>query len=359
MLNNSGDIGFSPFNRWKALYHCNEMEQIAKGKFLPPFCVCTDPSNICNQKCYYCDSREYMKTNNTIMSREHLLKLAAFYFDWGVKATIMEGGGEPLVNNYIAEFITKCHTYDIETGLITNGSLLKKYYNVFVYYLSFCGISFDSPNADIYRKIRGVDHFNIVTKQILTLNKLKQKYKSKLDVNIKVLICQHNYKKIYEVAKLAKELGCNGVHIKPVATLNVPGVTKEYNCNYMKYVNDNIKRTLELSDENFNVYFVLYKFGDNMDELLKFKKCNVSPISGVFGADGNFWICYNRRGIKGFKLTEHYPDPYEVSRIWGSKFHKDFINKIKPANCMRCGLTNYNEIYEKGVLKDSMFKRFL
>jgi hypothetical protein len=52
------------------------------------------------------------------------------------------------------------------------------------------------------------------------------------------------------------------------------------------------------------------------------------------------------------------PDPYEVKRIWGSAYHKTLVEAINPAECMRCGLTQYNEMIENCIERDNLFRNF-
>jgi len=340
----------------KGLVHKEHFDGIISGKFLPPYCVCTDPSNYCNQACIYCNSKQYKSDYaESYMPEGHLLKLASFYKDWGIQSTIIEGGGEPLTNPETIDFIKKCYDYEIETGLITNGSLIDNNLLDICDMLRFIGISFDAGSAKTYEKIRGIQNFKTVCHNVYELNK----HKKICDVNMKFLIHPLNYKEIYTFVALAKNLGCNGAHIKPVATKNIIGIDSVDLSPYIKEINKQIERTRQLEDESFSVYSVMYKFDNNMQHQIKFTKCDCTPIGGVFGADGNFWLCFNSRGVPGFRLGSHYPDPYNIKRLWSTKLHKKLINNININNCMRCGLTAYNEIIENCIKQDKLFWKFL
>jgi len=263
--------------------------------------------------------------------------------------------------------IPRLYKNNVEVGVITNAVALNEdYADIITDGTRFCGISFDGDNPKTYEMMRGKNHFMTIVKNVAKLNIYRIKKKSILDTNLKFLIHPYNYKEIYGVAKLAKEIGCCGIHIRPAGIKNVPGVKdpmKRWNKKkldeYSKAVNDVIERTWELADKNFQVYAVRHKFGPTLQKVIKFKKCRCTPLAGVFGSDGWFHLCFSMRGRKGFKLVRHVPDPYEVMRVWGSKHHMDLMKKINPEKCMRCAFTRYNEVIENCIMEDKMFRNFL
>lgn len=347
---------YSPFNRWKALFHREHLEAISRDDFLPPYWVATDPSNACTDACIYCNARQYREsTDNCFMSRGHLLTLAEFYRDWGIQATIIEGGGEPLTNPELPDFLRRLDMYDIESGIITNGYKMKNEYTAILPEVArFVGISVDAAHRETYYKMRGVTHFEDVIGNIESLNKVR----GDLDVRIKMLIHPYNYKEIYDFAKMARDLGCTGAHIKPIASEGVEGMGKIDFVPLMPEINTQIEAAKELETDTFSVDAVTYKFDQQYRKVVRFNKCRCTPLGGVFGADGWFHLCYNMRGRDGFRLVRHDPDPYAVKRIWNTKYHKTMIANIIPADCMRCGLTQYNEIIENCIQQDKMFRRF-
>lgn len=353
-------MDYTPFNSWKALLHKEELEAIYNGNFLPPYWCCVDPTNRCNHNCLYCNAKDY-RTDWDRLEEEHLMKIAGFIKDWGIKSVIVEGGGEPLLNSHTPAFIRKCKLYDIEVGIITNGSLIDDSISInLIENVRFCGISFDAATRETYMKIRGDNNFDRTIKRIEILNNKRIQQNSNIDVNMKFLINSINYAEIEDFAKLARNIGCSGVHFKPIAVDNLPWVDKnlEITKEQMVYVNHSLQEVAKMQSDNFNVHIVLYKFDTNFRRTVRFEKCECTPLGGVFGADGNFWLCFNMRGAEGFRLCSHRPDPYEVKRMWGSKYHKQLIDQINADKCMRCGLTQYNEIMEKAIKKDNMFKNF-
>ena len=352
---------YSPFNKWKGLTHRKHLEAIMRGEFLPPYCVSVDPSNACTDRCVYCCAKEYRaRAGDKHMPEGHLLRLADFLKDWGVDSVIIEGGGEPLLNPEVKEFMRQLRLYDIEIGLITNGYLLKgDIADCVAKNVRWCGISMDAATARIYRKMRGVDHFEQVKANVEALCGKKERYGSGIDIRCKMLIHKHNYREIAKFAGLVKDMGCSGVHIKPVATFNVEGVKAVQLTSYLAHIGEGTNHAYSLASCDFAVDVIKYKFDERMDTTVRFEKCLCTPIQGVFAADGWFHLCVNMRGREGFKFVQHFPNPYLLKRVWGGTQHKKLISQIDPKECMRCGLTMYNEIMEHCIKNDDMFWKFL
>jgi MoaA/NifB/PqqE/SkfB family radical SAM enzyme len=346
---------FSPFNRWKGLFHIKEMEAIAAGQFLPPYWVATDPSNKCNQNCRYCNTSMFRRREVSVMPGHHLLRLADFYRDWGIKSTIIEGGGEPLMGENVPEFIKRLSMYDIQSGLITNGVFMGEEYAALLPECArWIGISFDASTPETYRLIRGTDHFWIVLDNIKRLCKNR----GTLDVRMKFLIQPENYPEIISFVKLAKELGCSGAQVKPLSLEGVEGKAPDTRDIPLPMITALMEEARALQTPNFAVDCVTYKHDDNYKRIVKFKHCKCTPLGGVFAASGTFWLCYNMRGREGMALCRHMPDPWEVKRVWGTAYHKGLIETIDPAKCMRCGLTQYNEMIENCIEQDKLYRNF-
>jgi hypothetical protein len=167
----------------------------------------------------------------------------------------------------------------------------------------------------------------------------------------------------YNSVKIMKEIGFNAVQLRPVAVDNIRGKENKGRFSMEKelpIIHEQLERIFnDLEDENFDIYAVTHKFSKDLGRAIKFKKCRATPIQGVFGADGNFYICFNLRGLESAKLCSHFPDPYEVKRAWGSAHHKEIMTKIDPINtCIRCTYNRYNQVIEEAIMEDKIFWKF-
>jgi len=353
---------YNSFNSYKVLTHYDRLKSIADGKFPVPSVVDIDPTNYCNLDCSYCDSQYFRKNNSKAMSEEHLLNIVNFISEWGVKAVCVGGGGEPLSNPATPKLLEALYENNIEIGLINNGTFLSKdIAEILSRTARWVGVSFEASNAKTYEIMKGANEFEKVRRNLKYLNNIK----GSLEVTLKYLIHPNNIDNIYSTAKMAKEDGYDAIHIRPVGLENVfdkDGRNMSEDFNMLKYadeINEQLDLARSLETKQFKVFTIKHKFGEDFGKIIKFNKCRATPLSGVFAADGNFYICFTNRGKKNFILCEHFPNPKEVLKSWGGDKHKDMIEDINPEKCMRCAFNTYNEVIEKVVLEDNMTRNFL
>jgi len=357
---------YNEFNSLKILYFKEHLNAIAKGKFLPPITTDTDPSSICNFNCVWCNAKGIRRDNSKIIPPKHLLKLADFYKEWGVKSTCVSGGGEPMVNPGFSDFLYRLKKNGIKSGVISNGSLMtEKNARAIADCSSWCGISVDAGSREVFAKVKGLKDesiFDKVIENIRTLARIKKETNSNVELTYKYLLHPFNVKDIYKAAKLAKSIGINTFHLRPVCWDNLYGQRNKKPIdfsNISKTIEEEIEKSRKLEDENFKFYSVRHKFGESFERKINFKRCWATPLVSTFGADGNVHLCFDVRGKKEWILCKHYPDPKEILKVWGSSKHKKIINSVNVEKCPRCTFGPHNEIIEKVILEDKMFLDFM
>lgn len=360
---------YNPFNSMKVLLWKQHLEGCATGTYLPPVTVDIDPSNRCNFDCCWCNAFDMMNCNAKTrdMSGRHMKRLAYFLSNWrdengnGPRSACIAGGGEPLMNPETPSLLEHMHAYKLENGVITNGSLITdEIARIMVNTCRWIGISMDAGTSDTFNKVKGIkgNLFKKVTENIKRLTNLAQN--KNCDIAYKYLIHPDNVKEIGIAAKLAKELGCQDFHVRPVGWINLTktdGSTIELN-KYSEYINKGMEEARKLESENFHVYGITHKFQPDLTPKKNFSKCWAIPLLPTFGADGWVHTCFDMRGKEDLKLCRHDPDPSEIARFWGSENHKAIVNSINIEKCPRCTFSAYNEIIEKVIIDDKMCKFF-
>jgi len=356
---------FNPFNSMKILFWSKHMELFANEEYLSPPSVDIDPSNMCNFKCIWCNADDIIckKANN--LPTDHLIKISDMCADWGVKSACVAGGGEPLMNSGFSLLLERNYINNIETGVITNGSLIKdKHIDVMADTCRWVGVSVDSGTRETFAKIKLVREniFDVVINNMSKLiNKIVQT-NNKCDVAYKYLLHPLNALEIYKAAKLAKSLGVTDFHMRPVGWDNI---TKTKNSNDILFdeelfgkINEQIEMAMELEDGTFSFYGVRHKFDQNFKRKVNFSRCWAIPLIPTFGADGNVHTCFDMRGREDLIMCSHYPDPEEIRRMWNTEKHKELIRSIDVNKCPRCTFGIYNEMVEKVFIKDMMCRKF-
>ena len=166
-MNKEWTSPYNEFNSLKILYFKDYLKAIVRGEFLPPITVDVDPTNLCNFNCVWCNSKGFRKESPGVLPTEHLLKLADFYKEWGVKSACVSGGGEPMINKGFAAFLYRLDKNGIKSGIISNGSLMNEENDrAIAKCSSLCGISVDAGSKEVFQKIKKVDMFEKVIKNI-------------------------------------------------------------------------------------------------------------------------------------------------------------------------------------------------
>jgi len=148
---------YNSFNSWKVLLWREQLQAIVDQNFMPPVIADTDPANRCNYNCIWCNAYDCIKEKQQDISEEHLIRLSDFYKEWGIKATCVAGGGEPLINPGTKRFLRELKQRGIEIGVITNGSLIDdEYVEILAECCRWVGFSMDAGTPDTYVKVKGI-----------------------------------------------------------------------------------------------------------------------------------------------------------------------------------------------------------
>lgn len=332
------------FNPLKVLLWREHLEAIARGEFLPPVAVHIDMTQDCNFNCPYCNAR-YLRAKRYI-PHDHLMRLADFIKDWGVKAAYVAVSGESMLHPDWTSFIYRLKRNGIEIGVVTNGSLMDaEKRRALVECCRFVGISLDAASEETYSKMHGTD--STVFRRVLNNIEGLIAMKGSLEVTIKYLIHPINWAEIPKAVILAKNLGADNIHIRPASGGEI---------HYQTAIERMIEKAKQKETDSFHVQAVRLSMLRGEIENHSFKKCRASPLGAIFAADGLVYLCCGLLGEKRAAIGAHYPDPVLG---WGGKEHKAVIDAIDPKQCSRCPLTAYQEVIEQGIIEDGMFKNFI
>lgn len=358
---------YNPFNSRKVFLWREHLEGCANLNFLPPVTVSIDPSNKCNFNCIWCNAFECMQSKQVNLSGDHLMRLADFYAEWGIKSACVAGGGEPFMNSNTGKMLLRLKENGVGCAPVTNGSLLTdEIIEIIAFTSRWSGISVDAACNETYMKVKGISNpkiFNVVLDNISKLTKQIRDTKSECEVGFKFLLHPLNANEILDAVKLAKSLGVHDFQLRPVGwdnNLKTKGKSLPNFLNLKDTINEQLEQAMELEDEDFYVYGIRHKFQSDFQRKIGFKRCWASPIATlVFEADGSCNICIDRRGDENTVLCSHFPDPYEVLKHWNSNRHKRILQNVNPKNCPRCTIGPYNEVVEQVIIKDRMCRDFL
>ena len=339
------------FDPSKVLLYKENIDAILDWKPKSPIEVSVDPVNICQFRCEWCNGTRAITGKH--IPKDAMLEMLENINKWGSKAVCLAGGGEVLLYQHTIETVEKCAELGLESALITNGYLLKdKVMETCVKYMRWIGISVDAANRETFKNSKKVDGFNQVIENIKNAVLYREKIGSKVGITFKFLIYHGNYKEIFNACLLAKGLGCDSFHARPVDYLSFNDTEIQLD---VHEINRQIEKCLkELKDDTFEVVPLFLNFNKDLKRKIEFDKCELSPLLGLVTPTG-WWLCVDRRGHKGTWLCEID----EIRSYWGSEEHLKLINKINPKHdCGKCTLAKYHP-YFHAYRNDWYYWRFV
>ncbi len=168
----------------------------------------------CNLKCVMCPWKEISRQapNRGIMEQEvweairpHLKEILSIDFT---------GGGEPLLQPRLADWMAEAHSAGCETGILTNGTLLTEdragaILDAGVDWVCF---SMDGATAEVYEKIRVGADFDRVCSNVERFCRMRRGKPVKTMINF--VMMSENFHQVEAIVNLAADLGADQVNFK-------------------------------------------------------------------------------------------------------------------------------------------------
>jgi MoaA/NifB/PqqE/SkfB family radical SAM enzyme len=352
---------YTPYSELKIFHHTECIEKFIKGERPSPIYIRIKPTNICNQRCFYCgyaddslfdgrqvDRREFIPweiMKNTL----HDMK------EMGVKAVTFSGGGEPLCYSYINDTLRMVREWNIDYSIITNGQALKDESAELLEKAKWVRISFDSADKSTYEGIRGVNTYNQVINNIENFAKRKA---STCTLGINCVITKNNANEIFEICRLVKNLGVDNIKFSPI-------LIKSNEVAYHKGIKDLVteqinEAKIKLENETFRIVDKYTNDTALEDAYIKeYSKCHIQNFFTVIAADSKVYRCHQRAYMKVGELGDLTKNSFK--EIW---YSQDTINKINSFNpqkdcCFRCAFDERNKLLDDFINIDRNHVNFI
>lgn len=357
---------YNSFNSFKGLAYYENYKAIVKwvngkGSLPPPIECSLDPIALCNLKCYYCNSQRYLRDNpiGGELSQDYMKRLIDFLANWGVKGLCWGGGGESILSKNMRGLTYYAVSKGMQVSIITNASVIDDELAEELIQCRWIGISLDAGDRETFQRIKGVDLFAQVITNIWRLVKAKNKQGSPVDLGCKVLVLPENIDSLYQICKLAKSLGFQDFHIRPVDLERKDFKTATKLNLDMPKIMEIFQKCHEEETGNFRVYTVMHKYDNQFHIKHDFDSCLASPLVIQCCTDGYAYVCVDHRIEEQFELGAHYPDPEGILKWWGGQSHWDILQTINPhTECARCTWGIYNQQIEECVIQDKLCVNF-
>jgi MoaA/NifB/PqqE/SkfB family radical SAM enzyme len=338
------------FTASKCLLYKDNFDGILTKKLKPPIEVNIDPINACNLKCTWCNAWRVL--DGGIIPIKKLIALIEDLADWGVKGICFAGGGEPTLHPGLEEAINTCAKTGLESSIITNGfNWSDELIESMVKNMRWIGISIDCAKAKTYEKSKGIDGLDRTVKNVKKLVKKRNELGTKIGITFKMLIHPNNQYEVYDACMLAKEMGVDSIHLRPVDFLAYQKHEEKLD---VKKIREQVERAKVFNDNTFEIVPFFVNFDKKFKRKITFDKCRLSPLLGVCLPTG-WWLCIDQKGRKGRWMC----DIEDIRKFWGSKEHFAMMKKINPPkHCGKCTLTKYYPYFES-YEKDEYYWKFV
>lgn len=220
--------------------HSKQLEKIyfsiiaSKSKSVPtklgPWRITFDTNpDYCNYACVMCECfspyskvKEAKKTNRIkpkIMPIETIRKVIKEAAGTSLREIIPSTMGEPLMYKNFDDIVMICHEYGLKLNLTTNGSFpikgAKKWAELLVPILSDIKISWNGATKEVHERIMIGSKWENVTENLKTFLDVRDKYfytsSKTCSVTLQLTFLESNIIEIYNIVKMAIELGVNRV----------------------------------------------------------------------------------------------------------------------------------------------------
>lgn len=311
----------------KVFYHTDKIECLKENRRTAPVYIRIKPTNLCNQRCYYCIYNNDIVWDERSVNRkesipwEKMQEIIKDIAEMGVRAVTFTGGGDPLCYHSIIPTLQLVKRNQIDFALITNGQALEGDVAKELCEAKWVRISLDSAKSETYKRIRRVETHQKVLDNIANFAISKV---NSCVLGINFVVTKENYDQIFDMCRIAKSLGVNNIKFSPI-------VIREKTAEYHKEIHQMVEKQLinakkELVTDKFTI-IDKYTCDLWMDKCYQkyYKKCYVKELFTIIAADQKVYYCIDKAyipsGIVGDIREQSFKDMW-FSEETTRKFHE-------------------------------------
>ncbi|MDR2387174.1 MAG: radical SAM protein [Deltaproteobacteria bacterium] len=292
----------------------------------------------CNLSCLWCCDLESRALCPDRIDLNDLDSLFGDLAQGGTKGVTIEGGGEPTLWPHFVEGTKLARAHGLSVGLITNGTNLFPQGREEDFYSNFQWIrlSLDAPEAELYKKLKGYDGFDILLDSLSKLAKIKSR--PVLGVGYVLTCLNDDPAALRRLALRLRERGADYLHLRPVVDHDELVSHRD-----PRIILDHL-RDLETSKFTINAKALIDNQVFGNDGL----PCLAHSLSTVITADGSVFLCGRLNddpvtGSMGNIKNDYFKD------IWAGEKRREQValsaqGQYCLENCPQCRMTKYNRL---------------
>ena len=255
----------------------------------------------CNSRCITCSYWE-TRTEQRIVQIDTLMQLIQKLPN--LKVILFTGGEALLFPEELFELAKAIREIfpDIELRLLTNGIKVGKFIDEICELFNVVVFSFDAANSITYKQIRGIDAFDLVVENVQKI------HAKKIKIRFRCMILDNNANELFDIVKLAADLGVNHISFLPVDLSSDNGfgrkkwIKEQYQLQSKEIVIDELSEILNVQE--WLQSGLIPNQGKNIKEMisyfqgmLRYQICNAPDTSIVVEMNGDVKGCFFRKAI--------------------------------------------------------------
>ncbi len=311
----------------KLIYHPGRIRDWIKGKTVYPVCIEVSPTSMCNHRCIFC-GLDYRTGKGDFLSKKVFRDFILEVSGRGVKAIVIAGEGEPLLNKDVPDFVNFSKKSGLDVAVTTNGVLMtREFSEKCLGNITWIRVSIDAGTAVTYGKIHSTPRkdFRRVVDNLKTAVSIKKIRGLKTTIGTQFLLLKENISDAEKAAALMKKTGVDYFIVKPYSkhplSRNEVGTAIDYS-DFM-YLE---KRLKKYSSESFDVVFRKATMRKRFRQK-PYERCFGTQFWAYLSSDGEIYPCNTFCGLKKFSFgninEKSFPD------IWKGKKRKEILKYME------------------------------
>jgi MoaA/NifB/PqqE/SkfB family radical SAM enzyme len=318
----------SPYATDKIVHHPDAVKAFAEHRShdLNPLFVQLMPQNVCNHSCSFCSYRLPDWKNSTLFDESKAIpwevceRLIDDFDRMGVKAVEVTGGGEPTAYPHFAELFRLLTLAEIETSLVTNGTLFdKEKIEAFVESdWKWARVSIDAELSETYSRIRKVSAHHMVRAwdSVRTLSDAKNSPDQRVGVGF--VVTPDNYMEVHGACRRAQSMGADNIRISVAFVNEGADLLTDEQIQEVERQIGSAKATLQV--RGFEVVDLFRERIDNLKDspVQDYDYCGTKDVLCVIEGECNVYTCCtlagDPRGLLGNVRDQSFVDLWRETR---------------------------------------------
>jgi MoaA/NifB/PqqE/SkfB family radical SAM enzyme len=302
-----------------------------------PVMVDIHPTLACQNQCYFCISANEHITGmaHDNFSRAKKLEWTVLkrtimdLIDMNVKSVQLTGGGEPTTYPEFQQLLKEL--IPLKVGLFTNGILAGEYAKEIVEACDWVRISLDAVGSEMYKTIKGVDHYHEVVDAIVKLVEARGNEKTPR-IGVSYILTPESVPGMKQVVMELEHSGIDYLQFKDVIMRGMK-FTSRYEQTIRKAVDS-------VSGLGLKVLYTAHGTYDDGATPKDIPQCNATDYVAVIGADGEVYGCCHLEYQPQASYGSIYKESFQ--QIWQNR---PFV-QVSEGLCWQCRYKKTNEVIE-------------